>query len=132
MLKNAPVTTTFSVNSMSEAKIFFSETLGIDTDESIPGMLTLKLSGGNVMLYEMKNHKPASYTLLNFAVDDIEKAMDELKAKGVKFIKYKPSEIAEKNTDNLKVNENGLADFGDFKIAFFNDPAGNNHAIMQM
>jgi catechol 2,3-dioxygenase-like lactoylglutathione lyase family enzyme len=125
MLKDAPAMITFSVDNLERAKVFYGETLGLNLDNSVPGMLQLKLSGDvSVMVYENKRHKPASYTLLNFTVDDLPKAMDEMKAKGLKFEQY--------DLPDTKTDEHGIVDYGMMKIAFFNDPAGNNHGVLQM
>jgi catechol 2,3-dioxygenase-like lactoylglutathione lyase family enzyme len=125
MLKSAPVMISFSVDNLEAAKQFYSEKLGVEVDESMPGMLQLKLAdGGNIMAYEKKDHTPATYTLLNFTVEDLNKEMSELKAKGVVFEKY--------DLPGTKTDENGVVDYGAMKIAFFNDPAGNNHGVLQM
>jgi catechol 2,3-dioxygenase-like lactoylglutathione lyase family enzyme len=126
MLSDVPVMITFSVDDFAAAKKFYGDVLGLTVDDSTDGMLTLKLKGGpDVWIYQKKtDHVPAGYTLLNFTVSDIKKAMDDLKARGVKFEQY--------DLPNTKSDKDGLVDYGVFKIAFFNDPAGNNHAVMQM
>jgi catechol 2,3-dioxygenase-like lactoylglutathione lyase family enzyme len=126
MLKDAKVTISFSVNDIVEAKKFYGTTLGLDADDkTYPGTLILNLAGGNqAFIYAKADHKPATYTLLNFMVDDIAKTMDELSAQGVEFIHY--------DLPNLKTDDHDVATFGTMKIAFFNDPSGNNHAVMQM
>ena len=124
MLSDAPVMISFSVDDMKKAKQFYHEALGLEVDDSM-GMLELKLRvGGKVMLYEKDTHKPASYTLINFQVDDLAAAMKEMKGRGVKFEHY--------DSDDMKTDSEGVNDFGMMKIAFFNDPAGNNHAVLQM
>ena len=125
MLKNAPVFVTFSVDDLEKAKQFYAETLGLGVDDSMPGMLDVKVAGGGkVMIYSKKNHQPANYTVLNFTVDNLAKAMNQLKQKGLKFEQY--------DLPDIKTDENGVVDYGMMKIAFFNDPAGNNHAVLQM
>jgi catechol 2,3-dioxygenase-like lactoylglutathione lyase family enzyme len=125
MLKDTPAMITFSVDDPDKARQFYGEVLGLELDTSTPGMLGLKLAGGTtVMIYAKATHKPASYTLLNFTVEDLEKTMAELTAKGVKFEHY--------DDPDTKTDGHGVVDYGMMKIAFFNDPAGNNHGIMQM
>jgi catechol 2,3-dioxygenase-like lactoylglutathione lyase family enzyme len=125
MLTDAPVMITFSVNDFDAAKKFYGEVLGLQVDDSTPGMLSLHLVGGiDVWMYHKDDRVPAGYTLLNFTVDDLPKAMEELRGRGVKFELY--------DQPGTKTDENGIVDYGMMKIAFFNDPAGNNHAVMQM
>lgn len=126
MLKDAPVMVTISVDDLTKAKQFYTTALGLEVDDTnMPGMLLLKVKGADsVALYEKKNHQPATYTVLNFTVNNLEEAMKELEAKGVKFERY--------DLPDIKTDERGIADYGMMKIAFFNDPAGNNHAVMQM
>ena len=123
MLKNVPVTVTFSVDDLTKAQQFYSDTLGLEVDNSIQGMLEVKLPDNKVLLYGKKNHKPATYTILNFTVNDLKKTMEELKEKGVTFEHY--------DLPDCKTDENGVVDYGVMEIAFFNDPAGNNHAVLQ-
>src|ERR1700760_2812454 len=92
MFKNAHVFSSFSVNDIAKAKDFYQNTLGLEVKD-IPmgpeGLLELHIAGGiPVMIYPKPNHVPASYTILNFPVDDVEKAVDALTAKGVKFEHY--------------------------------------------
>ncbi len=125
MLNNTPVMITFSVDDLDVAKQFYSDKLGLGVDDSTPGMLGIKLGeGSNVMLYAKKDHKPATYTVLNFTVDDLEATISQLKSRGVVFEQY--------DTPDTKTDEQGVVDYGMMKIAFFNDPAGNNHAVLQM
>jgi catechol 2,3-dioxygenase-like lactoylglutathione lyase family enzyme len=125
MLTDTPVMITFSVNDLAKAKEFYTQSLGLEVDESMPEMLQLKLGeGSKVMVYSKKNHLPATYTLLNFTVTDLEKTMKELTAKGVAFERY--------NLPDITSDDQGVVDYGVMKIAFFNDPAGNNHAVLQM
>src|SRR6185369_4851169 len=78
----------FSVNDTSKAKDFYSNVLGLDVTED-HGFLELHLSnGGSVMVYPKPNHQPATYTVLNLAVDDVDKAVDELTEAGVRFEQY--------------------------------------------
>ncbi|HSX09970.1 MAG TPA: VOC family protein [Candidatus Saccharimonadales bacterium] len=133
MLKDAHVMVTYSISDIEKAKHFYSEILGLEVTSLGENMLSLNVKGSTVAMYLKKNHTPATYTILNFTVDDVKKTMNELKEKGVEFIHYKPEEISEVSPDKMKIDDDGMADFGgSFKIAFFNDPAGNNLAILQM
>jgi catechol 2,3-dioxygenase-like lactoylglutathione lyase family enzyme len=126
MLKNAHVAVSFSVDDLKKAVQFYRETLGVEVDDtSSPGMALLNLANNNqVMVYAKPNHKPAVYTLLNFMVDDLDKEMKVLKAKGVEFLQY--------DEPNCKTDKHGVVDYGVMRIAFFEDPAGNNHAVAEM
>jgi predicted enzyme related to lactoylglutathione lyase len=102
----------FSVNDLAAAKKFYGETLGIEVEDNGPRLM-LKVAGGNgILVYPKEDHVPATYTILNFPVHDLEKAVDELIAKGVTFEQY------ENVTD-----EKGIARSAE--IAWFKDPAGN-------
>lgn len=125
MLNDAPVSFSFSVDDIKKARAFYVETLGLtvegyDTDYAFQ----LKLTGGNVMVYAKKNHEPATFTLLNFMIDDLAATMKQMTDKGVTFETY--------DQPDIKSDENGVVDYGAMQIAFFNDPAGNNHAVVQM
>ncbi len=112
----------FSVDDLAAAKAFYADTLGVDLEE-INGMLNLHLGGGGVVLiYPKPNHAPATFTVLNFPVDDVERAVDELTAKGVEFEHYK----GEMSTD-----EKGIMRGQGPLIAWFKDPAGNVVSVIQ-
>ena len=124
MLQDSHAFSGFSVDSLAKAKQFYGETLGLDVKE-IPEGLTLKITGGNgVFVYEKPDHSPATFTILNFPVDDIDKAVQQLKDKGVKFEQY------EGMTD-----QNGIAYGRKYNmgpdIAWFKDPAGNVLAVLK-
>src|SRR5687767_12166928 len=88
MLKNSHAFAGFSANDIAVAKEFYSTTLGLDVSEE-HGMLTLNLTGGgHVLIYPKDNHQAATYTVLNFPVDDIDAAVDELIDRGVAFERY--------------------------------------------
>lgn len=125
MLLGAPIMITFSADDLDKAKKFYRETLGLEVGDSVPGMLELKFGQGtNVMIYAKKDHKPADYTLLNFTVQDLARTMADMEARGVTFKKY--------DLPDIKSDDKGVVDYGSMKIAFFDDPAGNNHAVLQM
>jgi hypothetical protein len=90
----------------------------------MPGILHLEILGGNaIVIYPKPNHEPATFTILNFPVPDVEKAVDELTTRGVKFIVY--------NEENFKTNQKGIFTAGGPVIAWFNDPAGNILSIIE-
>ncbi len=111
----------FSVDDLDKARHFYGDTLGIETSEEY-GLLTLHLAGGrDTLAYPKPNHTPATYTILNFEVDDIDQAVDELAARGVQFERY----------DGLGQDEKGINRAGGPYIAWFRDPAGNILAVLQ-
>lgn len=119
----------FSVNDIDKAKEFYQGTLGINAQKTeMDGgysMLELDVTGGSkVMIYPKPNHTPATFTVLNFPVDDLEKTVDELTAKGVKFEQY--------DMGDLKTDAKGIVR-GDGRgpdIAWFTDPAGNIISVL--
>ena len=113
----------FSVDDLDRAREFYGETLGIDVDESGPG-LNLRIAGGNpVFVYPKQDHEPATFTILNFPVSDIESAVDELTGRGVRFERYEGTE--------LETDANGIFRGGGPPIAWFKDPAGNVLSVIQ-
>ena len=127
MFKNNKAFSSFSVSDAKKAKEFYSGTLGLEVTDipEMNGLLRLHFHGGNsLMIYQKPNHVPATFTVLNFHVKDVEKAVDELTAKGVKFEIY--------NEPNLKTDDKGIARGGGGPtIAWFKDPAGNILSILE-
>jgi len=128
MLKDSPAYSGFSVNDIAKAKAFYSDTLGLDVTEE-HGMLFLHtVTGANILIYPKENHEPASFTVLNFPVDDIDTAVDELAAKGITFESYDFG-------DGMKTDEKGvmrgLASGKGPDIAWFKDSAGNILSVEQ-
>ncbi|MFC5822331.1 VOC family protein [Nonomuraea insulae] len=113
----------FSVDDTEAAKKFYGETLGIRVTEE-HGLLTLHLGGGTTVLVYPKGaaHVPATFTILNFPVEDIDKAVDELTAQGVRFERY----------DGMHQDARGVARGEGPPIAWFTDPAGNILSVLQM
>jgi predicted enzyme related to lactoylglutathione lyase len=112
----------FAVDDVEKARKFYGDTLGIETSEEY-GLLTLHIAGDRpTMVYPKPDHEPATYTILNFPVDDIDAAVDQLTARGVRFERY----------DGFEQDEKGIArgDEGPF-IAWFKDPAGNILSVLQ-
>src|SRR5258708_14318606 len=88
MFKDTKAFSGFSVNDLAAAKAFYGQTLGLEVEESGPG-LTLKIAGGNgTLIYPKADHTPATYTILNFPVEDIDRAVDALTGNGVTFERY--------------------------------------------
>ncbi len=125
MLKNSKAYSGFSVNDLPAAKKFYGETLGLEIEDSSMGAIILKLAGGpGVFVYPKENHEPATYTILNFPVDDIDDAVGKLKAKGVTFEHY------DNMTDDSGIAR-GLKAHQGPDIAWFKDPAGNILSVLQ-
>jgi predicted enzyme related to lactoylglutathione lyase len=111
----------FAVDDMEKARQFYGETLGIRTSEEY-GLMTLHLAGGrDTLVYPKPGHVPASYTILNFVVDDIDEAVDQLAGRGVQFERY----------EFMGQDEQGINRAGGPYIAWFKDPAGNILAVLQ-
>ena len=112
----------FSVDDLDAAKEFYGETLGIEVSEE-RGMLALHIAGDrDIFVYPKPGHTPATFTILNFPVDDIDGAVDELAARGVRFERY----------DGFDQDEKGIArDPGGPLVAWFTDPAGNILSVLQ-
>ena len=112
----------FSVDDTAKAKEFYGQTLGLEVSE-MPnaGMLQITIAnGGKVLLYPKENHDPASFTVLNFSVDDVDEVVGELTERGVQFERY------EGDTD-----EKGIARGDGPTIAWFKDPAGNILSVLE-
>ena len=124
MFKTKGAFSGFSVNDIHKAKEFYGKTLGLEVSES-HGMLNLNIgNGARVIMYPKPNHTPASFTVLNFPVDDVESTVDDLSKKGVKFEIY--------NEPNLKTDNKGIARGGGGPvIAWFKDPAGNILSVVE-
>ena len=121
MFANTKAFSGFAVDDLQKARKFYGETLGLKTSEA-HGLMTLHLAGGrDTLVYPKPNHTPATYTILNFPVEDIDKAVDELARRGVRFERY----------DGFEQDEKGIFRAGGPYIAWFKDPAGNVLAVLQ-
>jgi predicted enzyme related to lactoylglutathione lyase len=121
MFENTKAFSGFAVDDLEAAKKFYGEVLGLKTSEQY-GLMTLHLAGGrDTLVYPKPDHIPATYTILNFAVDDIDAAVDELVSRGVELEKY----------DGLGQDDKGINRAGGPYIAWFKDPAGNILAVLQ-
>ena len=125
MFKNSKAFSSFSVDDIEKAKEFYGQTLGLEVAEDEMGVLAVNLADGNwVMVYPKGDgHTPATFTVLNFPVDNIGTAIDELTSKGVTLEHY--------DDPDFKTNERGIASFGERKMAWFTDPAGNILSLIQ-
>jgi len=122
MLKESKAFSGFSVDNTQKAKEFYGRTLGLEVSES-HGLLKLHLVGGTtVLIYPKPNHVPATFTILNFPVDNIEQAVDLLTKSGVRFERYE---------GELKTDEKGIFRGGGPLIAWFKDPAGNILSVLE-
>lgn len=124
MLGSSKAFSGFSVDDIPRAKQFYSETLGLDVTQD-DDILTLKLAGGtNVLVYPKgEQHTPASFTILNFPVPDIEAAVEELTSRDVQFERYEGTPT--------ETDERGIFRGGGPLIAWFTDPAGNVLSVIQ-
>ncbi len=124
MFKDTKAFSGFSVNDVQKAKEFYGQTLGLEVSEE-NGMLTLHIAGGtNIVVYPKDNHTPATFTILNFPVANVEQAVDELTRRGVRFEIY--------DYADLKTDEKGIMRAGGPTIAWFKDPAGNILSVLDM
>lgn len=112
----------FAVDDIPAARSFYGETLGLNVSEE-HGMLTLHLAGDrDTLVYPKPDHTPATFTILNFAVDDLGQAVDELTRRGVQFERY----------EGFPQDEKGILRTEDGPpIAWFTDPAGNVLAVLE-
>lgn len=123
MLADSPAFSGFSVDDPEAARGFYENTLGVRTEAAAGGMFWLKLAlGRDVLVYPSPNHRAASYTVLNFPVDDIDAAVADLAGRGVEFEKYD----GEMGTD-----PSGIFRRGGPLIAWFRDPAGNTLSVLE-
>jgi catechol 2,3-dioxygenase-like lactoylglutathione lyase family enzyme len=123
MLGDSKAFSGFSVNDIEKAKEFYGRTLGLKVSES-NGLLTLHLAGGNnVLIYPKPNHTPAGFTVLNFPVNDVDQAVDELTKRGVRFEIY--------DLPDIKTDKKGIMRGNGPTIAWFKDPAGNILSVLE-
>ena len=123
MLKESSAFSSFSVNDIQKAKDFYGRTLGLEVSE-MPEGLELHIAGGTkIFIYPKPNHIPATFTVLNFRVDNIEEAVDGLTKRGVRFEIY--------NEPDLMTDERGIHRGGGPKIAWFRDPARNFLSVLE-
>ena len=122
MLKDSQAFSGFAVKDLDAAKAFYGGTLGQDVRDGPMGIMEIHLAGGaTVMVYPKPDHVPATYTILNFPVDDIDKAVDELAARGVNVERF----------DSFDQDEKGISRGAGPDIAWFKDPAGNILSVLE-
>ncbi|GAA2727543.1 VOC family protein [Cellulomonas aerilata] len=123
MLQESDAFSGFSVDDVPRAHAFYAGTLGLDVTEE-NGMLTLALrGGGRVLIYPKPDHAPATFTVLNFPVPDLEAVVDRLAARGVRFEHYEGTPI--------ETDARGIFRGGGPLIAWFTDPAGNVLSVLE-
>jgi len=114
----------FSVNDIAKAKDFYGKTLGLEISPGPEGTLVLQLSNSaKALMYPKPNHQPATFTVLNFPVDSVDKTVDDLTKRGVHFEIY--------NEPNLKTDQRGISRGNGPTIAWFKDPAGNILSVLE-
>lgn len=122
MFRNTKAFFSFSVDDIRKAQVFYSSILGLSVSEVPEGLEIHIFGGGEVFCYQKPDHVPATYTILNFPVPNIEHTVDELNTKGVKFEHYEGL---------MKTDKKGIARSEGMAIAWFKDPAGNFISIME-
>jgi predicted enzyme related to lactoylglutathione lyase len=124
MLADSHAFSGFSVDDMEAAKSFYGDTLGLRLSEGEMGITTLHLAGDrDTIVYPKADHQAATFTILNFPVDDIEATVDGLTERGVQFERYEGTE--------METDEKGIFRGGGPLIAWFKDPAGNVLSVIQ-
>jgi catechol 2,3-dioxygenase-like lactoylglutathione lyase family enzyme len=123
MLKDSKAFSGFSTNEMAASKEFYEKTLGLDVKAIGQGLELSFSGGGKVFIYPKPNHTPATFTVLNFPVPNVEEAVDELTRRGVKFEHY--------DMGDLKTDAKGIARGMGPTIAWFKDPAGNILSVLE-
>lgn len=123
MLSDSKAFSGFAVNDLQKANEFYGRVLGLNVSES-HGLLRLHLAGGStVLVYPKPNHSPATFTILNFPVANVDAAVDELTKRGVRFEIY--------DEGSLRTDERGVFRGGGPVIAWFKDPAGNILSVLE-
>ena len=122
MFAKTPAFSGFAVDDIDEARRFYGETLGLKISDGPMGVLSLELAGGaTVMIYPKPDFRPATYTMLNFQVEDVDATVDELTSRGVEMERY----------DGFAQDEKGVMRDNGPTIAWFTDPAGNILAVIE-
>lgn len=123
MLASTKAFSGFAVDDMAKAREFYAETLGLEVSvDEDNGLMSLHLAGGrDTVVYLKPDFVPATYTILNFSVDDVDEIVDGLTARGVRFEKY----------EGLEQDEKGISRSLGPDIAWFKDPAGNILSVLK-
>jgi catechol 2,3-dioxygenase-like lactoylglutathione lyase family enzyme len=125
MLKVKAAFSGFSVDDLAKSKKFYIEVLGLKADDEGVGLRLHLPDGGTVFIYPKNDHQPATFTILNFVVENIDEAVDELKSRGVSFERYEGSPQDEKGILRGRSQQMGP------DIAWFQDPAGNILSVLE-
>ena len=122
MFANTPAFSGFAVDDIDAARTFYGETLGLDVKDGPMGVQNVELAGGRpTMIYPKPDFTPATYTILNFPVEDVDAAVDELAARGVQMERY----------EGFEQDDKGIARGQGPDIAWFKDPAGNILSVLK-
>lgn len=122
MFRNTKAFSGFAVDDLTKAKAFYSEKLGLNVKTGPMGILELHLGGGGtVIIYRRDHHVPAQFTILNFPVDDVDKAVDQLTKVGIAMERY----------SDLNQDVKGISRGNGPDIAWFKDPAGNILSVLK-
>lgn len=122
MLGSSPAFSSFSVDDLARASAFYRDTLGLEVTETSMG-LELRPSGALVFVYPKDDHQPATFTVLNFTVDDVRGVVERLRGAGIRFEQY--------DLDGMTTDEHGVFSGGGATIAWFKDPAGNVLSVVE-
>jgi catechol 2,3-dioxygenase-like lactoylglutathione lyase family enzyme len=128
MLQDSHAFSGFSVKAVDETVSFYKDTLGLDVEVTDMGLQLHLVGGTTVFMYVRANHVPAEYTILNFPVDDIDAAVDELTSKGVVFEQYDDLPVPQSEKQILYGKKTGYGP----DIAWFKDPSGNTLSVLSM
>jgi catechol 2,3-dioxygenase-like lactoylglutathione lyase family enzyme len=123
IIKSSKAFQGFSVDDIPKAKEFYAQTLGLEVAEEMGGLQLRLADGRTIFVYPKDNHEPATYTILNFPVDDIDAAVDELTAAGLRFERY--GEGFQQDAKGIARGDDGPP------IAWFTDPAGNILSVLE-
>ena len=123
MFRDTKTFSSFSIHDVAAAQRFYTETLGLDVAQQPEGLEITLAGGARLFLYPKPNHTPATFTVLNFVVDDVDAAVDELGRRGVKFEHY--------DEPSLKTDAKGIARGNGPTIAWFKDPSGNFLSVLK-
>ena len=124
MFDHAKPFSSFSVNDLQKAKTFYKDSLGLDVHDGPMDTLELRLADNTViMVYAKPDHAAATFTILNFPVDDVDRAVDDLTKRGVRFEIY--------HTGELETDAKGVSRGNGPTIAWFKDPAGNFLSVLE-
>lgn len=125
MFRDAEWFSSFSVDDLDAARSFYGQTLGLNIGETPMGVIEIKLGGGrHVVAYPKPNHEPATFTVLNFVVSDLDAAVDQLADAGIEMEQYDMPEMPQ-DSKGIARDPQGPA------IAWFKDPAGNILAVLE-